>query len=94
MITYAYNDQTILLDLAVGYLQPAFKPSGFFFICRDLIFLLDPYLFPFPPFPRATASEELEEGPWQVSMVPPEVDEITAEHCPDVKVSSTPKLQW
>ena len=70
------------------------SPAVFFFICRDLIFLLDPYLFPFPPFPRATASEELEEGPWQVSMVPPEVDEITAEHCPDVKVSSTPKLQW
>ena len=43
--------------------------------------------------PRATAPEESEEGARQVSMVPPEVDEITAEHCPHVKVSSSPEPQ-
>ena len=40
---------------------------------------------------RTTASEEPEEGPWQVSVVPAQAHEVTAEHRPDTKVSPS---QW
>lgn len=38
-------------------------------------------------FPRTTAPEEPEEGPWQVSVVPAQADEVTAEHSSNTKVS-------
>lgn len=36
---------------------------------------------------RTTASEKPAEGTWQVSVVPAQADEVTAEHCPNTKVS-------
>lgn len=40
-------------------------------------------LFPY----RAVAVEELEKSSWKMSVVSPQAYEITAEHCPDTKVS-------
>ena len=39
------------------------------------------------PFSRTTAAEEPAEGPRQVSVVPAQADEVTAEHRPNTKVS-------
>lgn len=41
------------------------------------------------PLPRTTTSEKPAEGPWQVSVVPAQADEVTAEHRPNTKVSTT-----
>lgn len=38
-------------------------------------------------FSRTTASEEPEEGPWKVFVVPAAADEVAAEHRPNTEVS-------
>lgn len=43
------------------------------------------------PLPRTTASEKPPEGTWQMSVVPAQADEVTAEHCPNTKVSPMKK---
>lgn len=41
---------------------------------------------------RTIASEEPEEGPWPVFVVPAQADEVTAEHCSNTKVSPVLKF--
>lgn len=45
-------------------------------------------------FCRTTASEEPAQGPWQVSVVPAQADEVSAQHCSNTKVSLLPARLW